>query len=412
MNTLTLPRLLFAGLLLTAGTQTFAQNNRAFAITGETKGNIGWTVVREIDLTTGAEIKKIYSPTDKPTIVDARSGSRLQQTELTSFAAGNNTAIVTAPTETMVAASAYDLKTNRLFFTPMHGNELRYFDLNRGINTVFYVRNAALKNFAETSGEADVITRMCFGYDGYGYALTNDANHLIRFSSGDQITISDLGQVKDGKNNTGISIRNMCTSWGGDMIADAFGNLYIISMKGNVFKMDPKTLVADFVGQIKNIPQDYTINAAAVDVEGNIVVGCASKTDHYFSVNLSTLEAVVLPKQQQEVYNASDLASCHFAYESLVNNKTPQQVKGTVSVYPNPAINKTINIAFDAVTAGNHNVMLVDAGGHQVFNRMVNVNGKTNTQLILPKSVLGGLYILKISDVIGQELTSLKVVVL
>ena len=45
---------------------------------------------------------------------------------------------------------------------------------------VYYVRNTALKNFQEV-GENDVITRMCFGSDGYGYALTNDGNHLIPF---------------------------------------------------------------------------------------------------------------------------------------------------------------------------------------------------------------------------------------
>jgi len=79
----------------------------------------------------------------------------------------------------------------------MHSNELRYFDLNKGTNAVYYVRNTPLKSFEEKS-EADVITRMCFGADGYGYALTNDANHLIRFTSAIKITITDLGSLKNG----------------------------------------------------------------------------------------------------------------------------------------------------------------------------------------------------------------------
>jgi len=410
MKSTTLPKLLCAGLLLAANAQTFAQNNRAYAITGETKGNIAWTVVREIDLGTGAEVRTIYAPSSKATILDAVSGTRLQQSDM-SVTAYNDKNAVTAPTETLVAASAYDLKTNRLFFTPMHSNQLRYFDLNRGTNTVFYVRNTALKSFAETTGEADVITRMCFGSDGYGYALTNDGNHLIRFSSGEKITIVDLGQVQDGKNNNGISIRNMCTSWGGDMIADAFGNLYIISMKGNIFKMNPQTLVADFAGQIKNIPQDYTINAAAVDAMGNVVVGCASKTENYYSVNLSTLEASVLPKQQQQVYNTSDLASCHFAYENLVNNTTVS-TKANVTVYPNPVINKTLNVSFDALKAGNHNVQITDAAGNSILSKTVNINGKTSTQIILPKSTSGGMYLIKVTDNSGQLQYAGKVVVL
>lgn len=210
----------------------YAQSNSGFAITGATKGNIAWMVVREIDLSTGAELRTIYSPENKINIADAATGARLRQLDLNgtivnditgverngisntmvTYGNGSKGEVVTAPTETLVAASAYDSKNNRLFFTPMHSNELRYFDLNNGTNTVYYVRNAALKTFAE-NGEADVITRMCFGADGYGYALTNDANHLIRFSSSDKITITDLGSVRDGRNNKDISIRNLCTSW-------------------------------------------------------------------------------------------------------------------------------------------------------------------------------------------------------
>ncbi len=253
MRTKYVPAFLFVGLLVFAGNQMFAQsNNRAFAITGESKGNVSWMVIREIDLTTGAEIRKIYSPTDKPALLDALTGAKLQRFDvnaeisnevttinrngiantIVTYANGKRAEVVTAPTETLVAASALDTRNNRLFFTPMHSNELRYFDLNRGTNTVYYVRNVALKTFPETNGEADVITRMCFSYDGYGYALTNDFNHLIRFSSGEKITITDLGSVQDGKNNKAISIRNMCTSWGGDMVADALGGLYVISMRG------------------------------------------------------------------------------------------------------------------------------------------------------------------------------------
>ena len=288
MSTSYLYSTLLASLLLSSTENVNAQKSRAFAITGDAKGNINWMNVREIDLSTGAEIRSIYTPNDRPAIIDALSGTRLQLTEqsamintqvttvnrngvsstMVTYGDGRRSEVVTAPTETLVAASAYDSKSNRLFFTPMHSNELRYFDLNKGANMVYYVRNAALKNFAENS-EADVITRMCFGADGYGYALTNDANHLVRFSSGDKVTITDLGSVRDGDDNEDISIRNMCTSWGGDLVADAFGNLYVISMRKNVFKISPQTMVADFIGTIANMPQDYTVNGAAVDVQGD-----------------------------------------------------------------------------------------------------------------------------------------------
>src|SRR3954453_11485439 len=395
-----LPTSFFTALLIFSATQMFAQNNTGFAITGATKGNIAWTVIREIDLSTGAEIRTIYAPENKPTLVDAATGKHLEQFSLNAqvksevttvnrngiantmdtYANGNESEVVTAPTETFVAASAFDSKNDRLFFTPMHSNELRYFDFNKGTNNVYYVRNVALKNFAESNGEADVITRMCFGADGYGYALTNDFNHLIRFSSGDKITITDLGSVQDGKNNKDISIRNLCTSWGGDMIADAFGNLYVISMRGNIFKINPQNLVADHIAAIKNLPADYTINGAAIDANGSLIVSCATKTDHYYNVNISTWEASPLAKQQdQQVYNASDLASSHLAFENLVKSKESMssvQGNSVISVFPNPVINRTINVVFDAFAGKDHTVQLVDVNGHILLNKILNINGK------------------------------------
>jgi hypothetical protein len=435
MRTKHVPTLFFISLLFFAKNQMFAQgNNRAFAVTGATKGNVAWMTVREIDLTTGAEIRTIYSPANKPVLFNALTGTKLQQLNvddnisnevttidrngiantMVTYATGKHTQVVTAPTETLVAATAYDNTNNRLFFTPMHSNELRYFDLNRGTNEVYYVRNVALKTFPEKNGEADVITRMCFGYDGYGYALTNDFNHLIRFSSGDKITITDLGSMQDGKNNKDISIRNMCTSWGGDMVADALGGLYVISMRGHVFKINTQTLVADHLGQIKNIPQDYTINGAAVDEGGNVVVGCATKADHYYTVNLTTLQATALPRQQQQVFNVSDLASSHFVNENAVKAQQPvTTVKGNsiVSIYPNPVTNRTINVVFDALAGNNHNVQLVDVAGHTILTKLINIYGKTTTQILLPRSVTSGTYILKVNDGAGKEQYSGKIVV-
>jgi len=428
-----LPLGFLAAYLLFSANQTTAQNNTGFAITGATKGNIAWMVIREIDLATGAEIRTIYAPDNKPALVDVSTGKRLQQLSLNAqvksevttvnrngisntmvtYASGDRSEVVTAPTETFVAASAYDSKNNRLFFTPMRSNELRYFDFNRGTNNVYYVRNVAMKNFSQADGEADVITRMCFGADGYGYALTNDFNHLIRFSSGDKITITDLGSVQDGKNNKDISIRNLCTSWGGDMIADAFGNLYVISMRGNVFKINPQNMVADHIAMIKNLPSDYTINGAAVDDQNNLIVSCATKTDHYYTVNISTWEVSSLAKQKDEVFNASDLASSHLAFENAVKTQEAASVQGNsiISIFPNPVVNRTVNISFDAFAGKNHTIQLVDVNGHILLNRTVNINGKTTSQVILPRNINSGTYIIKVNDGNGKEQYSGKIIV-
>jgi len=400
MRTFYLIPSLLSALCLTYNGDSTAQRSNAFAITGSSKGDISWSTVRQIDLATGSELRSIYSPKDKPAILDAMSGTRVNS--------------ATAPTETLVAATGYDSKTNRLYFTPMHSNELRYFDLSKGTNAVYYVGNTALKSFEEKS-EADVITRMCFGADGYGYALTNYANHLIRFTSGNKITISDLGSVKDGDDNENISIRNLCTSWGGDMIADAMGNLYVISMKKNVFKINPQTMVADFVGAIDNMPADYTINGAAVDDKGKVVVSSATRTDNYYSIDLATLQATAIPKKDKDVYNASDLASGHLAYEDVSDAKVNPAANVTgnaaVSVYPNPVITRSFQVSFDKVSTATQTVQLSSVSGGSVLTKVINVSAKSTTQITLPPTVRSGVYIIKVSDGTGKVTYSGKIVV-
>ena len=77
-----LPLGFLAAYLFFSANQTTAQNNTGFAITGATKGNIAWMVIREIDLATGAEIRTIYAPDNKPALVDVSTGKRLQQLSL------------------------------------------------------------------------------------------------------------------------------------------------------------------------------------------------------------------------------------------------------------------------------------------------------------------------------------------
>lgn len=407
-----------------------AQSKKTFAITSEVKGQINWTILREIDPATGAALKTIYTPSDKAIILDAFSHQQLNvynsddeniEDEVTTvkhngitstmvtYTNGTKIEAVTAPTESMVAASAYDEKTNRLFYTPMHSNELRFFDLSAGNNVVYYVRNNALKSFQSKPGEADIITRMCFNADGYGYALTNDCNHLIRFSSGNNITIADLGAVNDGKGSGNISVRNQCTSWGGDLVADANNNLYMISMKGNVFKINTKTLTADFMGKISNIPADFTINGAAVNDEGKVIVSCATKADTYYSVDMITLDAQAISSTQNTVYNASDLASSNLLFAKSATNALNDN--GKLGVYPNPVTNRTFNVTFDAMSKGNYTVTLVNTSGFNVMNKVVNVTGKSINAITLPGSIVSGMYVVNVFDASGKQTYTTKLLV-
>jgi hypothetical protein len=64
---------------------------------------------------------------------------------------------------------------------------------------------------------------------GYGYALSNDANHLLRFQHFQKSGSGRSWNLIDAETNSNVSIHNKCTSWGGDMVAGAFGELVVVS---------------------------------------------------------------------------------------------------------------------------------------------------------------------------------------
>src|SRR4051794_15780887 len=242
--------------------QAQAQRNSAFAITGETQGNINWTVMREVDLSNGSLIRNIYIPlSQKPVHVDAATGKAFNMAATPAQSIANTCNC----SQSLSAASAYDARQNRLYFINLFGSELQYIDLNQRELKIYHVKNQQVKQFATQQGEADNITRMVFGSDGYGYALTNNGNHLIRFSTGKNISIKDLGSLIDGQQNGDISVHTQAASWGGDMVADNGGHLFLFTTGGHVFKISPQNMVANFLGTIKKLPVPYSVNAAAVD---------------------------------------------------------------------------------------------------------------------------------------------------
>ena len=106
--------------------------------------------------------------------------------KITSLDAVQDKLQVANPTAFGVAACALDARHNRLYFAPMHFSDIRFLDLTKEDVSFTVVK----KNIIPVSAgnvyqpEENQITRMVIAADGYGYALTNDANHLIRFTTG------------------------------------------------------------------------------------------------------------------------------------------------------------------------------------------------------------------------------------
>src|SRR5690606_40297062 len=131
-------------------------------------------------------------------------------------------------------------------------DQLRYIDL-RTMNVYYVTASDFTGMTVKSADQSNIITRMTIGDDGYGYALTNDGTNLIRFSTGKDFTVTNLGRLLDAPENNAVSVHNSCTSYGGDMIADNDGNLYILSARNHVFKVDIETRVATHLGSVKNL---------------------------------------------------------------------------------------------------------------------------------------------------------------
>src|SRR6266542_5644532 len=111
-----------------------AQNDRfAYAITDLTKEGASWNALRKIDLQTGQYSNVLLNGADGKMIVyDAASKKQLAQQADARYGT-----MLQSPFATGVAAAAYDKKHNRLYFTPMFVDQLRYIDLKT--MKVYYV---------------------------------------------------------------------------------------------------------------------------------------------------------------------------------------------------------------------------------------------------------------------------------
>lgn len=372
-----------------------AQSAKIFAITGDVKGNVNWNAFREINSVDGSLKSTIYSPSVKQTISYQSSLNRNATPRL-------------EPAVSAVAAAAYDAKNNRLYYTNMRGNTLNYVDLNENNLTVVSNEDAVFNTGDKFKSEANIITRMSFGADGAGYALTNDAEHLIRFTTDSRPVVTDLGRLIDGANNGSNSIHNSITSWGGDMVGDAFGNLYLVNMHSNVYKVNTQTLVADYVGTIKGLPEGFTTNGAAVNQDGDLVISSAVYTQSYFKVDISTLQVTSPVKTESGVYNASDLASANLLYQSKV---LPTEVVGkeSVTIYPNPAVGKTFQVKISNGTSDKYSVTVTDAKGRTIVGN--NAYGNQLLKVDLPKGTSTGVYVLKVINCSKQTVCTQKLVV-
>ena len=157
-------------------------------------------------------------------------------------------------------------------------------------------------------------------------------------------------------------------------------------------------------------PATFTTNGAAVDDEGNIILSSAVVSDSYFKVNPATLEASVI-KGGREMYSVSDLANGNLVFQRKPSASNEIiALENNVQVYPNPVINKNINISFNKMNAGNYVVEVADINGKIVKNKSITLNGASTEKISMDKAS-SGFYLVRLVDSNGKTVFTKKVVV-
>lgn len=410
--------LLSVGFIL-ASLASNAQSNKAYAITGDGNNDYVWMNIREVDLGSGQVTKTIFLRNQSNFIMTDIVTKK--SIEHTATSQGNVRTTRDYPTSTMVAAAAFDANANRLYFIPMRLGELRWIDLNvKEDATRFYTLQSDILS-TDFTDESTNITRMVIAADGNGYAITNDGNHLYKFTTGKTPVITDLGNLVDAESNKGMSIHNKCTSWGGDMVGDAFGKLYVISANHQVFSIDINTRIATHLGAITGLPAGYTTNAAAVNSNGEIVVSSATKFDGYYKLSLSDLAAVKVQGSDVK-YNASDLAGSNLLLQkeadaankfSMANSKlTPISSSVDTKVFPNPITNSSFSVLFDGRKEGIYSISLTDLAGRTLQTKTVNITKGSQIESVnLVAKPAKGMYMVKVLDENKQTILTEKVMI-
>ena len=452
-------------LLLLAGSVSLctlqAQKNKttAYAITGVEKGQNNWTEVRLIDISTGEEVKSVYRSTNDIEILNARSGkpvvkrdlalqdasSKLVRENAESITKTNNNAVVIVrkireapvqsdkPFATNSAACAYDKKHDRLYYTPMGINQLRYIDLKSSSPRIYYFED---EPFGALSGSGDIpnqITRMVIASDGNGYALTNNGHHLIQFTTGKKPVITDLGSVSDMSTGGTVSVHSQ-SGYGGDMIADAHNNLYLITANRNVFKISIDSRTAEYLGAIKGMPKGFTTNGAVAEGGSKVIVSSSNSTQGYYRFDLTTLDAEKI-SNGGPVFNASDLANGTLAFEKEKKKKNrvtedPVEIKdvmvpvvkqqtersaitrGQVAAFPNPVTGSVVNLSFSNQPHGKYEMQLLDITGKLISAQQVTIHNKSQVEEFrLPTNITKGNYLIKVVSATDKNSISTKLVV-
>jgi len=406
-------------LLVSFPGKSFAQEDKfVFAVTDFYQAGSSWKAIRKLDLNTGKFgpiILNGYDGNQKIFI----SGTNEMWTSKPDPKYGN---YLQLPFSSGVAAMAYDKKNNRLFFTPRNIDQLRWVDLET--NKVFYITDKPFSPYGNNHYEdGKYITRMVITPDGNGYAISNNGKAFIRFTTGKKIKITQLGSLIDDPSNGNVSIFKKEDSWGGDIIVNDKGELYMVTAKNTFFKINIKTRVATYLGKISGLPEKFTSNGMVVNDKNQILLS-SSNGDGSWGWGILDPEMLTSTsyKPAGGIWLSSDLANSNVlqiknntnAYQNVISTKIPKIEESVkIKVFPNPVNENKFTVQFSHIETGNYKMILSDVLGRQIMERSVVINSTEHTEIVqLSPLIARGVYLFKLtSQQKNKTIYSKKVIV-
>jgi uncharacterized repeat protein (TIGR01451 family) len=270
-------------------------------------GNTTYSYLRTVDTLTGQGTTLIY---------DGPGAPLARKTEATSPYNTINSQLLNG-----CAAIAFDKGKQRIYFVNnSSGADLSYIDM--GVLPVVARRWTGIN----LSNNGVNVNRMGMGSDGYCYALTSDASDLIKFkmNSSDMPVITHMGALINASTNGSKNVSASSES-GGDLFADGSGKLYLITNASNMYKINPTTRIATFMGTMKinNLPASgFTSQSLAIDLYGNVYINGAY--NDVFKLDLQSMNAVPLNSGPSNIYTSGDYTTCAFPVltSSIIADKT------------------------------------------------------------------------------------------
>ncbi|UQB67254.1 T9SS type A sorting domain-containing protein [Epilithonimonas zeae] len=374
-------------LLLFIGASSFAQQD-IFALTGKDAANIIFQDFRALDSRKGITENILLSGKDQPRVYSSKLNKDISEDVESSANALSS----------QIAALAVDGR-GKLVYMPMFSSNIYILD-SKTKDITLLENNLSNPTSCDTGSQ---FSRMATGNDGNVYALSNSGSQLLKISSKDgKYAVTDLGVVKDDSGNGENQLSKMQTGFGGDMIADDNNNFYVFSAFGSIFKVSLNDMKAKFVGKIKSLPENFSINGAAVNSEGKIVLASA-KGGVFHTLNLETLQAEKMNNNlNMPIY---DLGSPYV----LKSNKLAVDINKN-DIYPTKVSEGFVNVRIANNQKGNANVKVYNASGNLVSNQTITNISNSENRIELGKLV-SGVYVVNVESENGKTIVSKKIVV-